>query len=227
MHVQPISELGLSLFPSFFLLGILVISFSGFFTYGMRTPFYQGMPRQLFLLIISAISVFLILLYIESGNDLFLISSFSIEIGICFFEFFLFSKTLSVDILVHHVCTPICIVGFLLWPVGRLNIYELGILSLVTGISNIIVTLSKLVCLKNPIYKKIGIQLSLYTCIVTRVIIPSIIVISIVTRVFKSPLEERPEWTRVFLTAISILIFLNFRMTLNLSNCFNKCLKVI
>jgi hypothetical protein len=139
-------------------------------------------------------------------------AAFAIEIFFCLFE--LVFRPRTAEKVVHHIATPIAITCALIRGFPSPGI--LAILSFGINASNLVVAASKLTYLNRPqdVNKQNLLRLSFFCCFFGRVTIPLIFTFFILKNISLD--SNRPDWSRLYATAVLMLLFLNLQLTYNL-----------
>ena len=209
-------------FPSIVVIACLITTLAGFVV--CRPPpmakkrIYSRSDSELkFILVVSSIGAGMVALYLLAGggSELVLLSAFSAEIGMCVFELLYLGihRRLPVDALVHHVCAPVSI------ALSLFTSAEIGLLaklSLSINVSNIVLTSSRLWWRRT----RVGLLVSLITCMACRIILPVYIVSQLVWAVVIDP--NRPEWSRLYCTSMLMLTYLNCQLTFSVYRKFSQ-----
>ena len=178
-------------------------------TLGLKS-FKRSTSETEFLLILSILTVVVVGVYGASRAEEWAIIGFGIEIGVCCFELIYLRNRMSVDTLVHHICTPVAIVGSLSLP--SVGVAMLAYLCGSLSVGNAIILTSKLMATSST--KRRGLLLSFLAGLVLRVVIPILIVLSLIVDIVSD--ASRPEWTRLYVTAMLMLLFLNVQLVVAL-----------
>ena len=162
-----------------------------------------------FLLIISCLAIVAVLAYWFSDISEFAILAFGIEIGVCLFEATYLRARMSVDTMVHHVCTPVAIIGSLVRPVP---LSTLAVLCGSLAAGNGVILSSKVLYTKfgSDEFKRNGLLASFLAGSLLRVLVSLAIVLMLIAEVLGD--AARPDWTRLYVTAMLMLIFLNCQL---------------
>ena len=213
----------LFLVPSVFVIESLVITIATHMY--CENSLDRKMARNELILIFSFISIILLIFgVLFPGNWLFILS-FGIEVGFCVFELLL-QRPLSVETLVHHMCTIGSISFSLIRPSISINL--LAFLNGSVVISNATTSLSRLLYHRtgSRFIKSRGLFVSWIVAVVFRLVSPVLCASVILTDLFLDP--DRPEYSRIFSTSVLILVYLNFQLTAVLVSlwCRNRVQKL-
>ena len=163
--------------------------------------------RTFHLLVLAATSLVLIVGGWIANSPLPILCSFGIEIGCCLFDF-VSGAVGTPDVFMHHVSTPIAIGFSLLRP--EISLWSLALLNFTVSLSNIVSSLCKLVYLKNRTAKNRCLAVTIGAAILGRIFIPGFIVVGILTDLYRT--EDRPGWTRLYVTSLLMLLYLNVQL---------------
>lgn len=213
-RLQLIDSDALTLFPSVLLICLILVNFIGFSVCRPPTAvkeFRRTISEDLFIFISSTLSAVLVISSLTTARQLPALTAFAIEISVCIFEVMYLSrkKRLSVESMVHHVCTPVAILCSL--TRSGVDFRILAQLSLVTSLSNIIISGSKIMYLKIFIKNSSGLTISLAACIAWRILGPAVLVTALVVEIMVDP--GKPGWTRIYVTSLLLLLYLNGQLT--------------
>lgn len=159
--------------------------------------------------IVSVIIFLLDTLYILSDNELLYLVAFAIEIAICVVDLAL--KKNSLETLVHHVFTPICICLSLQVP--GLSPTILVMSSMAVAGSNFVVCATKIGYQRNRLWSNYsGLTIAFFASVIGRVFLCLYVVIHIGKYMFLE-LDDRPGWTRLYISGLLMLYSLGLQMT--------------
>lgn len=213
-RLQLVDPDALMLFPSVLLICLTLVNFVGF---SVCCPpiavkdFRRTISEDFFIFNSSAISAVLNIVSLITANQLPALTAFAIEISVSIFEAIYLSnnRRLSVESMVHHVCTPVAILCSLTRKGVDFRI--LAQLSLVTMLSNMAISGCKIMYLKNFIQNSSGLTISLVACIAWRLSAPSVLVTALIVEIMVDP--GKPGWTRIYVTSLLMLLYLNGHLT--------------
>jgi hypothetical protein len=159
--------------------------------------------------IVSVIIFLLDTLFILSDNELLYLVAFAIEIAVCVADLALKRNTL--ETLIHHVFTPVCI--FLSLQVPGLSPTTLVMSSMAVSGSNFLVCSTKIGYQRYRLWSNhFGLTIAFFASVIGRVFLCLYVVIHI-GKYMLIELDGRPGWTRLYISGLLMLYSLGLQMT--------------
>jgi len=222
-----VSDFVVSIFPAVSIIVTVLISLVGTLVCGLPKPppvrqvvekkkFKRHQNELQWLIYISMFEIACNSLFILCQSDMWYMLSFATEIGYCIWETYFLGRSgrLSIEFLIHHICTWASIPLSLL--VDGMDVRVLVQLSLSVAIGNLIICASKLGVEGGIFRKKFAKKFSFFSSILYRLMIPIGNVVWITWCMLRKSPSNGPGWMRLYLTSLWMLLGLNFQFCLHI-----------